>query len=96
MSQMIIANRLVDGLVVFMTAAGSWAESIADGVLIPDEAPDGDESERLLEVGKDGERDCLVIDACLIEVEERNGVRTPTSYREEIRARGPSIQAEVN
>ena len=89
---MIIANRLTDGLVVFMTADGSWVESIADGILIPDET----EAERLLEVGKDAERNCQVIDACLIEVEERANVRTPTSYREEIRARGPSIQAEVN
>jgi hypothetical protein len=87
---MIIANRLTDGRVVFMTADGGWVESIADGYLIPD-----GESERLLETGTRGERDCAVIDPLLIEVEEQDGARTPTSYREEIRARGPSVQAEV-
>ena len=91
MSQMIIANRLTDGVVVFMTADGAWVEAIADGYLFPD-----DEAERQLELGGRGELDCEIIDPCLIEVEERDGIRTPTSYREEIRARGPSIQAETS
>ncbi len=90
MSQMIIANRLTDGRVVFMTRDGGWAESIADGHL----TPDGPESERLLEIGQRGERDCEVVDPCLIEVTEFNGTRTPTAYRELIRATGPTIRPD--
>jgi hypothetical protein len=90
MSQMIIANRLTDGLVVFMTADGGWVESIDDGCLI-----ENGQAEALLEIGQRGERDCQVIDPNMIDVEERDGARTPTSYREEIRARGPSVQAET-
>ena len=85
---MIIANRLRDGRVVFLAGDESWVESIAEGQLILDE-PEGD---RLLEVGRQGEHDCLVIDPCLIDVAVQNGVRTPTAYREEIRASGPTVQ----
>jgi hypothetical protein len=91
MSQMIIANRLRDGLVVFMTADGEWVESIEDGALI-----EAGQAEQMLEIGRQGQRDCRVIDPELIDVEERAGRRTPTSYREEIRARGPSVQAETS
>jgi sulfite reductase (NADPH) hemoprotein beta-component len=96
MFKMIIANRLTDGLVVFMAADGGWVEAIADGVLIDDEASGPDASARLFDVAMDGERNCLVVDPNLIDVTERAGVRTPTSYREEIRARGPSVQAEIS
>ena len=88
MSQMIIANRLQDGRVVFMDQDGSWADSIADGCLISDQA----ESERLLEIAMGGEQRCEVIDPYLIDVEEENGRRTPTLYREQIRATGPTVQ----
>lgn len=90
MAQMIIANRLRDGRVVFMTAEGAWVESIDDGLLIDDAA----ESGRMLDIGMRGERNCEIIDPCLIEVTEQDGVRTPTAYREEIRATGPTVRTE--
>jgi hypothetical protein len=85
---MIIANRLHDGLVVFMAADGSWEESIARGCLVDDAA----ESERLLGVALRSEEACEVVDPYLIDVREDNGARTPTSYREQIRATGPTVQ----
>ncbi len=90
MSQMIIANRLTDGRVVFMTAEGGWVEPIADGYLIPDESDSG----RMLEIGQRGELACEVVDPCLIDVTERNGIRLPTSYREQIRATGPTARPD--
>ncbi len=90
MRQMIIANRLMDGRVVFMARDGSWMDSIADGVLIVDESA----AQSLFEIGKRGERDCQVVDPCLIDVTERNGVRIPTVYREEIRANGPTVRTD--
>jgi hypothetical protein len=88
MSQMIIANRLRDGRVVFMARDESWTNAIADGCLIADEA----ESGRLLEIALRDERQCKVVDPYLIDVDEENGVRTPSSYREQIRATGPTVQ----
>jgi hypothetical protein len=88
MLQMIIANHLRDGRVVFLAQDGSWVDSISDGQLILDES----ESSRLLEVGKRGEQDSLIIDPCLIDVVEQSGIRRPTVFREEIRATGPTVQ----
>jgi len=85
---MIIANRLVDGRVVFMTDQGAWTDSINEGCLILDES----ESVRLLDIALRSEKDCAVIDPYLIDVSEDNGVRTPTLYREQIRAIGPTVQ----
>ena len=91
MPQMIIASRIGDGRVVFMGGPGAWVDSIEDGVLIEDEA----DAERLLAAAKADEADCLVIDPYLIDVtvDEDSG-RRPSSYREEIRAFGPSIRSE--
>jgi hypothetical protein len=87
MAKMLIANRLTDGLVVFRAEDGNWAESIAAGQLIDDETA----ATRLLEVSLIEERDNKIIDPCLIDVSEVDGRRIPDSYREEIRATGPTI-----
>ena len=88
MTKMLIANRLTDGLVVFRTEDSAWAESIAAGQLIAGDT----ESARLLEQALAEERDNVIIDPCLIDVTEIDGRRVPDSYREEIRATGPSIE----
>lgn len=91
MAQMLIANRLDDGLVVFRTADGNWAESIAAGALVDSD----DEARRLLEDGLADERANLIIDPNLIAVTEREGVRTPDEIREAIRAAGPTVDVET-
>jgi hypothetical protein len=85
--QMIIANRLTDGLVVFYTDAGGWSVDIADGVVIDDEA----EQERLLAAARDDETRCVVVDPNLIDVTIDNGSPRPVAIREAIRAFGPTI-----
>lgn len=85
---MVIANRLNDGLVVFLAADGSWVESIATGWLTEDD-PD---SARALQRGKDAQYINKVIDPNLIEVTEQQGIRKPVSIREAIRANGPTVQ----
>jgi len=87
MAKMLIANRLTDGLVVFRAEDGTWSESIAAGQLISDDA----DSVRLLEQAMTEERDNKIIDPCLIDVAEVDGRRIPDSYREEIRATGPTV-----
>jgi len=92
MAQMLIANRLSDGLVVFRAADGSWVESIDDGHVI--EA--SDEAERLLEQSAADERNNKIIDPNLIAVSTDSGALRPVAIREAIRAEGPTITVENN
>jgi hypothetical protein len=87
MPQMIIANRLKDGIVVFLAAGERWVPKIADGLVIEGEA----ERERLFATAKAHEARCLVVDPQPIDVVvEATGPR-PTAIREAIRAFGPTI-----
>lgn len=87
MPQVIIANKLTNGFVVFLTETGDWSTQIADGALAEDDAT----AETLLARAKQAEQDNEVIDPYLIEVKIENGKRVPTEYREFIRACGPSV-----
>jgi hypothetical protein len=85
--RMIIANRLTDGLVVFLTADGGWSVAIADGIVITDSA----EEERLLAQAKRDEDGCRVVDPNLIDVTVDRGSPRPVAIREAIRAFGPTV-----
>jgi hypothetical protein len=91
MPQMIIANRLADGLVVFLSPEERWDTAIAGGALIETET----EAERLLTVAKRHEVECQVIDPQLIEVEIEGGRPRPTAIREAIRAFGPTVRTDL-
>jgi uncharacterized protein DUF2849 len=91
MSQMIIANRLVDGIVVFLAPGEVWEPAIAAGSVIEDDA----EAQRLLEIAKQHQARCLVIDPTLIEVKVENGKVRPTEIREVIRAFGPTVRTDI-
>ena len=84
---MIIANRLQDGLVVFLTADGGWSVDIADGIVITD----GAEEERLLAEAKRDEDRCRIIDPNLIDVTVDGKSPRPVAIREAIRAFGPTV-----
>ena len=87
MLQMIIANTLADGFVVFLTAEHGWTHDIALGAV----AETDEEAEALLAAAKQAEADNQVIDPYLIPIEIEDGQRKPTEYREYIRATGPSV-----
>lgn len=84
---MIIANRLTDGLVVFLTAGGGWSVDIADGIVIENDA----EEERLFAAAKEDETECRVVDPNLIDVTVDDGPPRPVAIREAIRAFGPTV-----
>ena len=92
MSHMLIANRLHDGLIVFLTSDGLWVESIDDGWLAKDDA----DRARAQRLGKLAENANQVIGPELIEVTEQQGNRMPVSFREAIRAAGPTVQTGWN
>jgi hypothetical protein len=85
--QMIIANTLSDGFVVFLTPENGWAHDISEGAI----AETDEQAEKLLATGKQAEADNIVIDPYLIPIEIVAGERRPTEYREYIRATGPSV-----
>jgi hypothetical protein len=77
------ANRLGDGVVVFLDAAGQWTDRLQHAAV----ARDADAAERLLEQGR--AQGAGVIDVFLVAVtEEADGVLEPVSLREKIRASG--------
>jgi hypothetical protein len=91
MPQMIIANRLRDGAVVFLAPGEGWDTEIAAGTVIEAEAEAG----RLMAVAKRHESECQVIDPQLIDVEIKDGKPRPTAIREAIRAFGPTVRTDL-
>ena len=92
MPKILIANRLTDGLVVFRTVDGGWADSIAAGELIDDDTA----AARLLGAALTDEIANEVIDPYLIDISVVNGGRIPDVYREAIRAHGPTIDVDAS
>ena len=93
MSQQVIsANRLGDGVVVYLAADNSWSEFIAGSVIALDEPT----ADGLLAHAKQAEQHRVVIDPYLIDVAEVDGEVRPTKYREFIRATGPSIRSDLS
>lgn len=78
------ANRLADGEVVFWND-GRWVERFADAQLWAADDPAAVEAEA---GGKN--QPTVVVDVYLIDLIESEGVWAPLSYRERIRALGPS------
>ncbi len=91
MPQMIIANRLTDGVVVFLDPHEAWDPAIGAGAVIDSEA----EAARLLSVAKQHEARCLVVEPTLIDVTVADGQPRPTAIREAIRAFGPTVRTDL-
>ena len=85
--RMVVANRLTDGRVVFLSDATRWVERIDDGAV----ARFSDQVNALLAVAERSAEAGEVVDPYAIDVSEAGGSRRPTSLRESIRAFGPSI-----
>lgn len=85
--KVLTANRLADGISVWLDAAGNWNESLQEAfVARHKEAVDALEA-----TGKQAFADNKVVDVNVVDVEEVNGVLRPLRMRERIRAEGPSI-----
>src|SRR5690606_15947519 len=77
------ANRLVDGEVVFWRD-GAWVEQFAKAQLFDDDAA----REAALDVAKASYT--TVVEPYLFDVTEHEGIPVPVSYRERLRALGPT------
>ena len=86
--QMVTANRLRDGKVVYLQADGNWSTRFANG----DVAPDRDAAAKLLAKGEQAATALIVVGPYLMEVKEEDGQLQPVGYREAIRAAGPTVE----
>lgn len=85
--QVVTANRLGDGRVVYLAPEGVWVERIDDAAT----AADATAAEALMAQAAPAVDACQVVEPYLIEVEVVPGGLKAKSYRELIRASGPSM-----
>jgi hypothetical protein len=91
MQEMITANRLADGLVVFLDAEGEWSEDFHRGAILADPAAREEALARAAASAAANE----VVDPYPIELELRAGHLAPRALRERIRASGPTVRADL-
>ncbi len=97
MDQVVIANRLSDGLVVFLAAEpgsgrGVWKLRLEEASVAQDDA----RAEELVAIGLSEANDQhRVIDPYLIDVERSAEGLRPTRYRELIRCFGPTVRLDL-
>ncbi len=90
-SNIVTANRLRDGEVVYLAAAGGWTEWLAGSRV----ARSDEETAALLAIAEVAFRDRLVVDVYAMAVAESGGAIAPLSQRERIRALGPTTRPDL-
>ena len=85
--QVVTANRIGDGTVVYLTRVGGWSERITDGEV----SRSDEERDTLMAVAQATAEIPAVVEPYVIDVVEEAGVVRPVRYREAIRAQGPTI-----
>ncbi|MBW8321550.1 MAG: DUF2849 domain-containing protein [Arenimonas sp.] len=85
--KVLTANRLGDGIAVWLDANGQWTERLQDAFV----ARHAEAVEALEGAGRQAFAGNIVIDVNVIDVEEKNGQLRPLRLRERIRAEGPTI-----
>jgi hypothetical protein len=87
MAQVLTANRLGDGEVVYLAADGAWVEGIAAAQVVS-----GAEADAALATGQQAERDLKIVHAYLFDITPD---RKPVKMREIIRAAGPTVRRDL-
>ncbi|HYA74211.1 MAG TPA: DUF2849 domain-containing protein [Roseiarcus sp.] len=91
MSEIVTANRLADGVVVFQDARGGWVEDFARAAVHADAAA----LKAALALAGEAVARSLIVDPYSVEVEWRNGHYAPKALREAIRACGPTVRRDL-
>jgi hypothetical protein len=90
-ASVLTANRLGDGIVVFLDFEGAWNENLAEALV----ARSPEEVKALEDRAVWDATRSLVVEPYLVEVREAAGGVVPIRYRERVRAGGPSILDDV-
>jgi hypothetical protein len=89
--QLVTANRLRDGIVVFLTRSGEWSEIIDDAAL----ALEPQAAAALESRAKDSEKATIVTGPYLVDAERLNGRVRAAHIRERLRALGPTVRTDL-
>ncbi|MFN3613437.1 MAG: DUF2849 domain-containing protein [Rubrimonas sp.] len=87
--QIVSANHLLEGDVVYLTAEGGWTRDLSDAVV----ARDAEAAAALL--ARAVPQQSVVVDPYLAEVALDGRVPRPLHYREVFRTRGPSNRPDL-
>jgi hypothetical protein len=90
LKQVVTANRLRDGTVVFLGRDG-WVERIEDATLATTDV----QAKALEALGKQAAAVNEVVDPYLIDLAPEEGSFHPVKLREQLRARGPSVRTDL-
>lgn len=89
--QAVTANRLADGIVVYLTANAEWSESLQDAAV----AEGKEAAEALLAQTAPTVQNNIVVEPYLFEViQDDDGIRA-ASVRETIRQAGPTVRLDL-
>lgn len=91
-AKVMTANGLLNGDVVYLTAADAWSPWLQESEVAHDKDGEG----RLEERAARAVSDRLVVGPYLMDVVEEDGVPRPLGTREKIRAQGPSSHPEFS
>lgn len=86
--KVLTANRLTDGIAVWLDANGQWITSLQDAIV----ARHAEAEASLEAIGKRDFAANKVVDVNLIDVDEVAGILKPLRLRERIRAEGPTVE----
>lgn len=89
--QLVTANRLRDGIAVFLTRTGAWSETIDEAAL----ALEPQAAAALEARARESERTNLVTGSYLIDAERRDGRVRASHIRERMRTLGPTVRADL-
>ena len=89
--QAVTANRLIDGVVVYLTAKGAWSEKLADAAI----AEGKEAAEALLAKANPALEQQELVEPYLFEIAEEDGTLVPASVRERIRMAGPTVRLDL-
>ncbi len=89
--QLVTANRLRDGIAVFLTRSGAWSEKIDEAAL----ALEPQAAAALEARAKDDETATLVTGSYLIDAERRDGRIRAAHIRERMRTLGPTVRLDL-
>src|SRR5689334_13206905 len=89
--QLVTANRLRDGIAVFLTRSGEWSEEIDNAVL----ALEPEAAAALEARARNDEKRTLVTGPYLVDAERLNGRVRAAHIRERMRALGPTVRLDL-
>jgi hypothetical protein len=88
-TQIVTANRLTDGAVIFLSQDGTWTTILSEATI----AGEPTAAEALLAIGERDAAAARVVGPYLVAVDVAEGLAVPTALRERIRAGGLTFRA---